>query len=126
MSAARWICNGQEYLLRLLGAVGFEGDPSSLTLNGMLDIRKLDWCEEVCRAAGIDVGKLPPIGKPGARVGSISAEASGVDGPARWSSVVPRRWRPAMRGGWSRRHQARNGRDHDRYLGHDGGPSRPS
>jgi xylulokinase len=76
MSAARWICNGQEYLLRLLGAADFEGDPSSLTLNGMLNIRKLDWCEEVCRAAGIDMGKLPPVGKPGTRVGSISAEAS--------------------------------------------------
>jgi xylulokinase len=80
MSAARWICNGQEYLLRSLGAVGFEGDPSSLTLNGMLDIRKLDWCEEVCHAAGIEVGKLPPVGKPGARVGSISAEAEELTG----------------------------------------------
>jgi xylulokinase len=76
MSAARWICNGQEYLLRLLGATHFEGDPSSLTLNGMLDIRSLDWSEEICRAAGIDMHKLPPIGKPGTRVGSISTEAA--------------------------------------------------
>src|SRR6185312_11105210 len=54
MAAARWICNGQEYLLRLLGAEGLESDPSSLTLNGMLDIRRLGWSEAICDAAGID------------------------------------------------------------------------
>lgn len=82
ISAARWICNGQEYLLRLLGAERFEGDPSSLTLNGMLDIRRLDWSEEICRAAGIDMAKLPPVGAPGERVGSISAHAAELTGLA--------------------------------------------
>lgn len=80
LDATRWICNGQEYLLRLLGAERFEGDPSSLTLNGMLDIRRLGWSDEVCKAAGIDLAKLPPLGAPGAAVGVISKQAAALTG----------------------------------------------
>ncbi|MGN6772762.1 MAG: xylulokinase [Rhizobiaceae bacterium] len=80
LQKTRWICNGQEYLLRLLGAAALEGDPSSLTLNGMLDIRKLHWSDEICRAAGIDMEKLPPIGQPGTRIGGVSATAAELTG----------------------------------------------
>src|SRR5262249_49869959 len=65
MEHARYICNGQEYFLRRLGADVLESDPSSLTLNGMLDIRKLDWSDEICQASGIDSTRLPHVGRPG-------------------------------------------------------------
>jgi len=70
------VCNGQEYFLRRLGADRMETDPSSLTLNGMLDIRNLDWSDEVVRAANIDPTVLPPVGKPGTMVGRLSAQAA--------------------------------------------------
>ncbi len=76
MERARYICNGQEYFLRRLGADALESDPSALTLNGMLDIRKLDWSEEVCQAAGIDLARLPPVGRPGTMVGRLSKAAA--------------------------------------------------
>jgi xylulokinase len=76
MERARYICNGQEYFLRRLGADVLESDPSALTLNGMLDIRKLDWSEEVCQAAGIDLARLPPVGRPGTMVGRLSKAAA--------------------------------------------------
>lgn len=76
MERARYICNGQEYFLRRLGAEVMESDPSALTLNGMLDIRKLDWSEEVCQAAGIDLTRLPKVGKPGTMVGCLSKAAA--------------------------------------------------
>ncbi len=76
MERARYICNGQEYFLRRLGAEVLESDPSALTLNGMLDIRKLDWSEEVCQAAGIDLTRLPKVGKPGKMVGRLSKAAA--------------------------------------------------
>ena len=70
------VCNGQEYFLRRLGADRMETDPSSLTLNGMLDIRNLGWSDEVVRAANIDPAVLPPVGKPGTMVGRLSALAA--------------------------------------------------
>lgn len=76
----RHICNGQEYFLSRLGADEFATDPASLTLNGMLDIRRLDWSEEVCLAAGIPLECLPPVADPGAMVGRLSAEAAEATG----------------------------------------------
>lgn len=70
------VWNGQEYFLRRLGADSVESDPSSLTLNGMLDIRKLDWSYEVVQAAEIDPGVLPPVGEPCAMVGRLSTQAA--------------------------------------------------
>lgn len=80
MARARYICNGQEYFLRRLGADALTTDPSSLTLNGMLDIRALDWSDEICEAAGVDRTLLPPVGEPGARVGRLSASAAAQTG----------------------------------------------
>lgn len=76
MAHVRHICNGQEYFLRQLGADVLETDPSSLTLNGMLDIRTLDWSDAICAAGGIDRALLPPIGTPAAPVGNLSAAAA--------------------------------------------------
>jgi xylulokinase len=77
MERVRHICNGQEYFLRRLGADVLESDASSLTLNGMLDVRRLNWSDEVCNAAGIDLTLLPPVGKPGTMVGVLSKAAAG-------------------------------------------------
>ncbi len=76
MAKVRWIVNGQEYFLRLMGAETFETDPASLTLNGMLDIRRLNWSEEILEAAGIAPHLLPPVGPPGAVVGRLSVDAA--------------------------------------------------
>ena len=77
---ARWMCNGQEYFLYRLGAEHLETDPASQTLSGMLDIHALGWSNEICTAAAIDTGLLPPIGAPGAYVGTVSSEASAMTG----------------------------------------------
>jgi xylulokinase len=87
MQRVRYVCNGQEYFLRRLGADGMETDPSSLTLNGMLDIRKLDWSEEVVRAADVDLSVLPPVGKPGTMIGRLSAEAAQETGLPRGTAL---------------------------------------
>ena len=80
MARVRHVCNGQEYFLRRLGAERLETDPSSLTLNGMLDIRRLDWSDEVCKAAGVDPALLPRVGTPGTMVGRLSATAAAETG----------------------------------------------
>jgi len=80
LDQAALIANGQEYLLHRLGAEAFESDPASLTLNGMLDIRKLDWSDEVCAAAGIPRDLLPPVGRPASQVGKLSSAAAEATG----------------------------------------------
>ena len=76
MDESRWVCNGQEYFLRRLGAEGFTTDPASLTLNGMMDIRRLDWSDEVLTAIGISRDILPPVGRSASVVGRLSARAA--------------------------------------------------
>jgi xylulokinase len=81
MQRVRHVCNGQEFFLHRLGADRLESDPSSLTLNGMLDIRRLDWSRDVILAADLDPSLFPPVGKPASTVGKlspISAEQLGL------------------------------------------------
>jgi len=68
--------NGQEWILHKFGSEEIFTDPSSITLNGMMDISKLDWSDELIKAINIDREKLPPIKIPMRQVGVISDKAS--------------------------------------------------
>lgn len=72
----RWFANGQEYFLHRLGAEEWVTDPASLTLNGMMDIRKLDWSDRVLALCGIDRDRLPPVGIPSGVAGRLSRAAA--------------------------------------------------
>jgi xylulokinase len=77
----RWFANGQEYFLYRLGADEWVTDPASLTLNGMMEIRKLDWSDRVLGLCGIGRDRLPPVGVPSGVAGKVSrqaAEATGI------------------------------------------------
>ena len=76
----RWFANGQEYFLYRLGAEEWVTDPASLTLNGMLDIEKLDWSDRVLALCGIDRDRVPPVGIPSGQAGVVSAAASDATG----------------------------------------------
>ncbi|CAN5356280.1 xylulokinase [soil metagenome] len=77
----RWFANGQEYFLYRLGAEEWVTDPASLTLNGMMEIRKLDWSNRILSIIGISRDRLPPVGIPSGVAGKLSkaaAEATGL------------------------------------------------
>jgi xylulokinase len=76
----RWFANGQEYFLHRMGAEEWVTDPASLTLNGMLDIEKLDWSDQVLELCGIDREKVPPVGIPSGQAGHVSPAASYATG----------------------------------------------
>ena len=76
----RWVVNGQEYFLHLLGADDWSTDPASLTLNGMMDIRKLDWSDKVLSMCGLSRTMVPPVGKTATQAGVVSREASAATG----------------------------------------------
>lgn len=71
-----WFANGQEYFLYRLGAEKWETDPASLTLNGMMEISKLDWSDRILGLCGVDRDRLPPVGIPSGFVGEVSRAAS--------------------------------------------------
>ncbi len=70
------ILNGQEYFLNMLGSEQISTDPSSITLNGMLDVSKLTWSSKLCDLINLPMEKLPPMGTPARMVGKITKEAS--------------------------------------------------
>jgi len=76
----RWIANGQEYFLYRMGAEEWVTDPASLTLNGMMDIAKLDWSDRILELCGIGRDRLPPVGIPSGRAGVVSAKAAEATG----------------------------------------------
>ena len=83
------ILNGQEYFLYKFGSDDLQTDPSSLTLNGMLDIAHLDWSSELCHEIGLPINKLPPVNTPCREVGKISTQAAEETGfPEKMSIAV--------------------------------------
>lgn len=68
--------NGQEWLLHKLGSTELFTDPASLTLNGMMDVKTLDWSDELLDAINVSKDKLPPVKEPMRQVGVISKEAA--------------------------------------------------
>lgn len=76
----RWFVNGQEYFLYRLGAEEWVTDPASLTLNGMMDISKLDWSDRILALCGIDRDRLPPVSVPSGKAGEVSAAAAALTG----------------------------------------------
>ncbi len=70
------VVNGQEWFLHKLGSEEMFSDPASLTLNGMMEIDRLDWSDAILTAAGIEREKLPPITQPMRQVGVITPQAA--------------------------------------------------
>lgn len=71
-----WFVNGQEYFMWRMGGEDWSTDPASLTLNGMMDIAKLDWSDQILSLCGIDRDRLPPVSIPSGRVGTLSREVA--------------------------------------------------
>jgi xylulokinase len=76
----RWFANGQEYFLYRMGAEEWVTDPASLTLNGMMEIEKLDWSDRILELCGVGRDRLPPVGIPSGQAGVVSREAAELTG----------------------------------------------
>ncbi len=71
-----WILNGQEWFLHQLGAGSPITDPASRTADGLMDLARLQWSEDLCRRIGLPLAKLPPLGRPAQQVGTLSTQAA--------------------------------------------------
>ena len=72
--------NAQEWLLHRLGADKACTDPASITMNGMMDISRLDWSDEVLALIGIDRNRLPPVMPSMTQVGRVNRAGAAATG----------------------------------------------
>ncbi|MGX7072461.1 FGGY-family carbohydrate kinase [Helcococcus kunzii] len=81
--------NGQEWILHQLGSEEIFSVPSALNYNGMFDIEKLDYSQELIDKIGLDKEKLVPIINELRVVGYVSKEASKLTGFAEGTALSP-------------------------------------
>lgn len=55
---------------------------------GTLDMRKRTWSEEILRAAGIDIAKMPRLVVPGTPMGEVTEAAAAITGLHRGTPVI--------------------------------------
>lgn len=72
--------NGQEWILRRLGADQNSTDPSSITMNGMMDISRLDWSDRILSTIGISRDQLPLVEQSTTPVGGVSKRCAAETG----------------------------------------------
>ena len=72
--------NGQEWILRRLGATRNSTDPSSISMNGMMDISQLDWSDRILGTIGISRDQLPLVEKSTTPVGEVCERCSAETG----------------------------------------------
>jgi xylulokinase len=72
--------NGLEWVMHQLGAEEVFTEPSSATMNGMLDLRTRSWSDEIVRATGISPSQLPPLRDAPSPLGKVSARAAELTG----------------------------------------------
>ena len=114
-SRTRWFANGQEYFLHRMGADEWVTDPASLTLNGMMEIGKLDWSDRDPRAVRHRPRPRAAGGHPVRAGRHAVGDGRGRDRAARGHPDLPGRGRPAVRGDRRRRGEPGAGRVHRRH-----------
>ncbi len=77
---AAWFVNGQEYFIWRMGGDDWSTDPASLTLNGMMEVARLDWSDRILDLCGIGRDRVPPVGAPSGRAGTLSPAAADAMG----------------------------------------------
>ena len=109
---------GRNIFLHRLGADEWVTDPASLTLNGMMDIAKLDWSDRILGIIGIGRDRFATRGHPIRNCrGVYHHRVRWIRGCPQALSYVGGGGRSTMRGDWRGRGQAGYGRI---YRGHVG------
>lgn len=75
LSRARSVLMVKDYIMWRLTGIR-QTDPSDASATGMMDIRTLDWIEEICVGAGFEAKLLPPIGPSTAIAGRVTGTAA--------------------------------------------------
>ncbi len=76
------------YAMRRFGMDDFKLEVTSAGVCGLMDVRTMDWCDEVVDALGFDRAKLPPLCNPGDVVGTIKADVAELTGLAVGTKIV--------------------------------------
>ena len=63
-------------------------ETSNASVTGLLDVRTLDWSEELCTALDFDLAKFPKLVPPGSVVGAIKEDVAAKTGLAVGTKIV--------------------------------------
>ena len=77
-----------DFVLRAFGADDLSCDLSNASLTGLLDLRALDWSDEILAAAGLTRAQLPALVRSGQRVGAVDREAARASGLLQGTPLV--------------------------------------
>ncbi len=78
-AGASWYLSVQDYLVQhLSGEVGSDWTQASRTL--LFDSELNRWDPDLVAASGLDARRLPPVGPPGSRAGTLLPEVAGATG----------------------------------------------
>jgi sugar (pentulose or hexulose) kinase len=78
-----------DHALAGLGADGAFVDPSNASVTGLLDVRRMEWCPALLKAAGLPATRLPSLRPAGSPAGALSRAAAARTGlPAGTPLVV--------------------------------------
>ncbi|MDR2620559.1 MAG: hypothetical protein LBC29_05530 [Propionibacteriaceae bacterium] len=78
----------ESFILHGFGSDEFVVEISDGTVTGLMDVRTLDWSEELCGALGFDMAKLPKTCKPAEVVGTIKEAVAERTGLAVGTKIV--------------------------------------
>ncbi|MDR1790188.1 MAG: hypothetical protein LBR20_00725 [Propionibacteriaceae bacterium] len=70
------------------GSDEFVAETSNASVTGLLDVRTLDWSDELCEALDFDKAKFPKLVAPGSVVGEVKAEVAAKTGLAVGTKIV--------------------------------------
>ena len=76
------------YIMHRLGADEFTCELSDATVSGLIDVRTLDWSDEIMDAYGFDKAKMPKLCRACDTVGTIKGEIAAKTGLAEGTKII--------------------------------------
>jgi xylulokinase len=84
----KYFASVDSHVLYGFGSDEFVAETSNASVTGLLDVRTLDWSDELCDALGFDKAKLPKLVPPGSVVGLIKDDVAAKTGLAAGTKIV--------------------------------------
>ena len=69
-----------DYVMHRFGVEGYKCERTNACCSGLVNVKTLNWADEMIEAYGIDRAKLPELVDPGTNIGSVSAEVAALTG----------------------------------------------
>ncbi|MDR1710442.1 MAG: hypothetical protein LBR58_01050 [Propionibacteriaceae bacterium] len=84
----KYFASVDSLVLHGFGSDEFVAETSNASVTGLLDVRTLDWSDELCTALDFDKAKFPKLVAPGSVVGTVKEDVAAKTGLAVGTKIV--------------------------------------